>query len=165
MYRLTERDRRIGITQEMIDEAYERVKASHYIGTDLEPFISYLPQYRKEGNQYVIDGVAPYMTVDGRVREMTRAHEGRRYDLMTFINPSESDLLPVEVITPAGEVRRLYCPPQACLAVYIDPEGGVHTGTAKLGGTRGAAVSNPYEDAETSAVGRALAMAGFGLIP
>ncbi len=164
MYKVTAQDKANGVTQDMIDVVYPRVEASGYAGTPIEPFISYIGNRKLVGNEWRTVGVSPYVTVDGRVKEMVKANAGQRYDLLTFSNPSES-ILPVKVLSHTGAAIELYCPPMAALAVYIDPLGGTHTGTAKMGGTAGAAKTNPYEDAETSAVGRALGLAGFGLIP
>lgn len=86
----------------------------------------------------------PYMAVDGRVQMMVDEHrrEGARFSFSQEIDWEHH-----------------------LLTVYFESELiGKTVGTAKIGiGGTGADQTNPVENAQTSAVGRALANAGYGL--
>lgn len=86
----------------------------------------------------------PYMAVDGRVQMMVDEHrrEGAKFSFSQEIDWEHH-----------------------LLTVYFESELiGKTVGTAKIGiGGTGADQTNPVENAQTSAVGRALANAGYGL--
>lgn len=87
---------------------------------------------------------APYMAVDGRIMMMRDEHrkEGAKYSFSQEIDWEHN-----------------------LLTIYWESElYGRTIGTAKIGiGGSGADATNPVENAQTSAVGRALAQAGYGL--
>jgi hypothetical protein len=95
----------------------------------------------QDGSVYVTIAL-PYMTVDGRIRWVRDEH--RKAEKALNIN--------TEVLN--GFVR----------ATVQSELLGSATATAKIGSTSGVDKTNPIENAETSAVGRALGFLGYGLI-
>ena len=137
-----------------LEEAKLRVTQSGYADTDLESYIVFIKRWDKEAE---IHRFNPYMTVDGRVKEVKDSlKDDQSFSIRTYFNTDESDQsLEDNIIVPA----------RSCLAVFTDPYGGIHFGTASIGTSGVVDKTNPYENAETSAVGRALGLAGYGLIP
>lgn len=84
----------------------------------------------------------PYMSVDGRVKWARDEHKT------------------------AGK-KLIFCPPvfkNGLVSITVDSEiYGEATGTAKIGKGGGVDATNPIENAETSAIGRALGFLGYGL--
>lgn len=84
----------------------------------------------------------PYMSVDGRVKWARDEHKA------------------------AGK-KLTFCPPvfkNGLVSITVDSEiYGEATGTAKIGKGGGVDSTNPIENAETSAIGRALGFLGYGL--
>lgn len=95
----------------------------------------------QDGSVYVTIAL-PYMTVDGRIRWARDEH--RKAEKALNIN--------TEVLN--GFVR----------ATVQSELLGSATATAKIGANSGVDKTNPIENAETSAVGRALGFLGYGLI-
>lgn len=141
--------------------AKKAVEQSGYAGTALEHFITFIKRTNKKTGTVTFN---PYMTVDGRIAEVaSEVEEYGPFSIWTYFNTNELDKQfaavvdenPVNIIVPA----------QSCVAVFQDPRGGIHFGTASIGSTGMVDKTNPLENAETSAVGRALGLAGYGLIP
>lgn len=87
----------------------------------------------------------PYTSVDGRVAWARDEHleAGKRLNFM----PAKYDF--------ANGI---------CQVTVVSELRGEATGTAKIGGTGMADKTHPYENAETSAIGRALGFLGYGLL-
>lgn len=149
-----------------MDEAKEAVEKAGFKDTPYEAYVVYLGRWDKKAQ---VERMNPYMMVDGRVKQAKDDTEGQ-YSLFTYINTSAEDIT-LSVRTGAnpavaGALSDLVVVPQrACLAIFIGPSGHVITGTASIGTKGMVDKTNPIENAETSAVGRALAFAGYGLIP
>lgn len=143
------------------EEAKRAVAQSGYVGTTFENFITFIKRHDKRAG---VDRFNPYMTVDGRIKEVAiEVMEEGCFSIWTYFNTNEVDKQFAAVI---GENPvNLIVPGRSCLAVFQDPRGGVHFGTASIGSTGMVDRTNPLENAETSAVGRALGLAGYGLIP
>jgi hypothetical protein len=136
-----------------LEEAKLRIEQSGYADTELEPYIVLIKRWDKEAE---IHRFNPYMTVDGRVKELRGSlSDGQTFSIRTYFNTSDLDQVLGDLVIPA----------RSCVAVFTDPSGGVHHGTASIGTSGMVDQTNPYENAETSAVGRALGLAGYGLIP
>jgi hypothetical protein len=167
---LTAQQRADGMTQEMLNLAHEAVI------TELEDnplllrllrYISYIPRREKIGNSWQVTGVQPYMQVAGRIKILGSANAtGEAVGIQTFCNTSPAPERIPWYNLDGQRVGLLLVPAMACLAVLYNRENQaiLRTGTAKLGGERGAAKNCPIEDAETSAVGRCLGLAGIGEI-
>lgn len=115
--------------------------------------------FSREGKTYAIIEV-PYFRVDGRVKMFVDAHmlpDGSRAKFRIESNIDEIN----RVIEKAGDL-----PPKYTLVVRIHSDiFGTLEGVSRINwGGSGADATNPVENAYTSAVGRALALAGFGLI-
>lgn len=122
--------------QKVLDEAQAKIDLAY----DTTP-----PEYH--GFITVIKG-NPYMKVDGRVAMARDEHRelGKRLDIMKATFDTVFD-------TPMCQVT-----------VYSEIF-GMATGTSKVFiGGRGVDQTNPLENAETSAVGRALGFMGYGLL-
>ena len=156
-----------GITQEMLSQAF-RIALAHVSDRyDLLDFVSYIPRRAKVGGKWVTTDVGAYMKVDGRLVALGGLEAtGEQVGLITHIN-AEAVTLKVPWYNAEGlRINTLLIPPRAAVAVLynLETRNILRTGTAKVGGSAGAAKTCPYEDAETSAVGRVLGFAGFGLI-
>lgn len=136
-----------------MEEARRRVEQAKYAGTELEPYIVFIKRWDKEAE---IHRYNPYMTVDGRVKELVDGlPDGQTFSIRTYFNTGDHDQF----------VENFVIPARSCVAILTDPGGGVHFGTASIGSTGMVDKTNAIENAETSAVGRALGLAGYGLIP
>lgn len=139
------------------EEARLAVEQSGYANTSFENHITFIKRHDKKAG---VDRFNPYMTVDGRV---LLAKEDGPFSVYTYFNTNELDKQLAAVI---GETHiNVVIPGQSCLAIFVDSKGGIHFGTASIGSTGMVDKTNPLENAETSAVGRALGLAGYGLIP
>lgn len=103
-----------------------------------------LGMWYKDGVLYVIVKV-PYMSVDGRVQWARDEHKKAGKKLM-FHPPVIDRNAGLVSVTVESEIL------------------GSATGTAKIGNGSGVDKTNPIENAETSAIGRALGFLGYGLI-
>jgi hypothetical protein len=136
-----------------MEEARRRVEQAKYADTELEPYIVFIKRWDKEAE---IHRYNPYMTVDGRVKELVDGlPDGQTFSIRTYFNTGDHDQF----------VENFVIPARSCVAILTDPGGGVHFGTASIGSTGMVDKTNAIENAETSAVGRALGLAGYGLIP
>jgi hypothetical protein len=102
--------------------------------------------YANNGKTYLSQQV-PYMTVDGRIA--------------MAVDEALKKGTQIEIGAPEfHEVnQKLIC------NVTVKTARGIATGTAKVGiGGGGVDLSNPFENAQTSAIGRALGFQGYGLI-
>jgi hypothetical protein len=139
--------------EKTLKEAEEAIKKSYEQSRGYEHYIKLLPRKKNIGTErsphYVVVEV-PYMMVDGRVKMMLDEH--REAKQRYVIHPAEF------FTSPDGKTL-------LCKVTVESPLRGTATGTAKVGlnGT-GVDATNPYENAETSAIGRALGFLGYGLI-
>jgi hypothetical protein len=125
----------------------------------LEKYLAYIMPMnhsKKLPDGSYVDVETAYMTVDGRVKMAMDCEKWPKYSIRTWANPTD-DLLRVNT--------DMIVPPHHVVAMVTSPDGNVWFGTAQMGGAGIAASKNPIETGETSAVGRALGLAGFGLIP
>jgi len=167
--RLTPEQANSGMTQEMLDRAFQM--ALQLVGDrlDLLQFISYIPKRQQVNGRWRVVDVQAYMQVDGRLQILGGiGRKGHEVGLQTFLN-AEDITLKIPWYNATGErTGVVVVPPMSCVAVVYSLENPdrqiLRTGTAKIGGDKGAAKSCPYEDAETSAVGRVLGFAGIGLL-
>jgi hypothetical protein len=111
------------------------------------PYLIFMRRTRKIGQQSITVDL-PYLTVDGRIAWAVDEHRARDGTL-------EIDTT-FETEPTSGQV--------VCKAVITSSLYGRATGHARavLGGS-GADATNPLENAETSAVGRALGFLGYGI--
>jgi|GEM_PF-3710586 len=130
----------------VLTEAKEKIEAARAAAGEYGNYIKLLPKTVKTGAERVLVEV-PYMTVEGRVRMMVDEHKkaGQKFEIRPaeFIQaPDGKTLLArVTVVTMRGETT-------------------AHA-IVNIGGS-GVDSTNPYENAETSAVGRALGLQGYG---
>jgi len=139
----------------MMEEARQRVKQAGYAGTELEAYITYIKRWDKAADTHRFN---PYMTVDGRIKEARADNE--KFSIRTYFNTGLEDIR-VHI----GEYAEIIVPARCCVALFSDQDDTVHMGTASIGTEGMVDRTNPLENAETSAVGRALGLAGYGLIP
>ena len=146
---------------EELEEAKEKIKQAEYEGTQFEPYIVFIKRWDKDAGVHRFN---PYMTVDGRILECRDDNE-KKYSIFTYINTGEEDTV-ISVLRVKEERTGgvLMVPARSCLAILIR-DSGITTGTASIGSAGMVDKTNPIENAETSAVGRALAFAGYGIIP
>lgn len=143
-----------------IKQAYERVEKKYH------PFLTLLPQNEKVANYemtldeklkslglFTNNGATylsikkPYMSIDGRVQ--------------MAVDEAMKEGKPLEIGEPSfNEIGgQLIC------SVRVKTPRGIATGSAKVGiGGSGVDRTNPIENAETSAIGRALGFLGYGLV-
>lgn len=138
-----------------MEEAKQRVKQAGYADGPLEAYITYIKRWDKAASVHRFN---PYMTVDGRVKEAKEANE--RFQIFTYFNTDTGDIR-----VSIGELGEIVVPARCCVAMFYDNSGHIHMGTASIGTEGMVDRTNPLENAETSAVGRALGLAGYGLIP
>mgnify|MGYP001057398163 CR=1 FL=1 len=113
-------------------------------------YITVIERRRKEGQQWVVEE-APYMSVDGRLA-MANADHRRQGKKLIFHDP----------------VVLVDTPEQLTLMVVVESElYGRRHGIATSRKQDGSPIEreHPWEIAETSALGRALAAMGYGLLP
>ncbi|MBE0427689.1 MAG: hypothetical protein IBX72_13735 [Nitrospirae bacterium] len=139
--------------EKTLKESEEAVKKAYEQSKGYEHYIKLLPRRKNIGTErsphYVVVEV-PYMTIDGRVKMLLEEHRDTKQRYV--IHPAEF------FTAPDGKTL-------LCRVTVESPLRGTATGTAKVGlnGT-GVDATNPYENAETSAIGRALGFLGYGLI-
>lgn len=137
--------------EQILKEAQEAIKKAYEQCKGYEHFIKLLPRKKNIGTDnspYYVQIDTPYMTVDGRIAMLVDEHRGKQ---KYIIQPAEFFLAP--------DGKTLLC------KVTVESLRGVATGTAKVGlNGNGVDSTNPYENAETSALGRALGFLGYGLI-
>ncbi len=133
-------------------ESEEIAKNAYQASRGYEPFIKLLPLRKNIGNRtnpYFVEIAMPYMTVAGRLKMMADEHieSKEKYE----IKPAQFVLAP--------DTKTLLC------RMEVNSQRGSATAHAKVG-INGAGVdaSNPYENAETSALGRALGFLGYGVL-
>ena len=143
------------MTEAQLAEVRERVEAAGLGGTPWEAYIVILDRKNRETGEVTY---SPYMAVDGRVAQMLGEAKGAAVTIQTWANLGD------EAMLAQGEPG-IVVPPGHALARVITPR-GVATGTARVfvGGS-GPHRETPVEVAETSAIGRALAAMGYGLLP
>ena len=142
--------------QTLIREAQEKAERLCRLAVEQTPaeyqsFITLIEQRRKVGGSRQAPVFAtvrqPYLSVDGRVKWARDAHlrAGKRFDVQTefVVEPTSGQLLARATLT-----SELYGTVVAHARVFL--------------GGDGVNESNPLETGETSAVGRALGMCGFG---
>jgi hypothetical protein len=142
--------------QTLIREAQEKAERLCALAVEQTPaeyqsFITLIEQRRKVGGSRQAPVFAavrqPYLSVDGRVKWARDAHlrAGKRFDVQTefVVEPTSGQLLARATLT-----SELYGTVVAHARVFL--------------GGDGVNESNPLETGETSAVGRALGMCGFG---
>lgn len=164
-------------TREQIEELLGNLPATW--GVEPSDFYDYLTvlsstkdfRHQHEGGAVTRDSAlvyTPYFSVAGRVKMLEQAQRANGWRV---------DFRP-ELVTPTGSPGYLSMEERIIYRVYVeifrwnDSFGrwetlGTRSGTAWVpyaGGTD-AARSNPYEKVETSALGRALAAWGFGVLP
>jgi hypothetical protein len=140
----------------LIREAQDRAERLCALAVDQTPaayqsFITLIGQRRKVGGSRQAPVFAtvrqPYLSVDGRVKWARDEHlrAGKRFDVQTefVVEPTSGQLLARATLT-----SEIYGTVVAHARVFLGGD-GVHE-------------SNPLETGETSAVGRALGMWGFG---
>ncbi len=142
--------------QALIREAHDKAERLCALAVEQTPaeyqsFITLIEQRRKVGGSRQAPIFAtvrqPYLSVDGRVKWARDAHlrAGKRFDVQTefVVEPTSGQLLARATLT-----SELYGTVVAHARVFL--------------GGDGVNESNPLETGETSAVGRALGMWGFG---
>jgi hypothetical protein len=142
--------------QTLIREAQDKAERLCALAVEQTPaeyqsFITLIEQRRKVGGSRQAPVFAtvrqPYLSVDGRVKWARDAHlqAGKRFDVQTefVVEPTSGQLLARATLT-----SELYGTVVAHARVFL--------------GGDGVNESNPIETGETSAVGRALGMWGFG---
>lgn len=119
-----------------------------YIGTAYEPYVILLSHNKKNdaGEWKII--ITPYMQVDGRVKEASDEAKGK--PALSYASQIVKDDDQVLVMHATVTTAR-----------------GTASGTSAIykRTMKGVDAENPYEVCETSAVGRALAFLGYGIIP
>lgn len=144
-------------TEDVVKDVIERAeqacqKAMQVTPAEYREFLAFLPRHKRAGgtraNPVYTTVLEPYMSVDGRVKMAMDDHRaaGATLSIQTSfeVEPHSGQLL--------------------CKAVVISVLLGSATAHARvfLGGS-GVDATNPLENAETSAVGRALGFLGYGL--
>lgn len=157
---LTKAKGAIAHTKQEIVQAKERIPAEYH------DFLVLLPQNVKiNDNKYTVSRDAqeigifshdkgtyvsiekPYMTVDGRLR-MARDEHAKDNKKLDILSP---------VFVPFNE--------RIIVSVTVESEiHGTTTGTIEVGQGGGVDYSNPFANAQTSAIGRALGFMGYGLL-
>lgn len=100
----------------------------------------------------------PYRTVDGRCVEAADRAGDKPYSILTWANTASEP-----VYLQYGDLP-LVIMPGTCVSLYKDARGGLFIGTAAISGVMGSDASS-VENGETSSIGRALGVAGIGIIP
>ena len=133
-------------------EAEEAIKLAYASSKGYESFIRLLPMKRNIGSKtapHFVETVMPYMTVAGRLKMMVDEH---------ILHKAKYEIKAAQFIY-APDAKTLLC------RVEVHTMRGVVTAHAKVGiGGFGIDASNPYENAETSALGRALGFLGYGVL-
>lgn len=130
----------------------EIAKAAYQQAGAYSNFIKLLPHKKNVGTQanpFYVDIEAPYMTVDGKIKMAVDEHMSQGKDLV--IDKAEFFL------APDGKT-------QLCRVTVHSSIRGTVSGTIEVGSGGGVDKYNPYANAETSAVGRALGFLGYGLL-
>jgi len=142
------------------EEARLAVEQSSYADTRFENYITFIKRHDKKAG---VDRFNPYMTVDGRILLIKEEAGDKPFSIFTYFNTGEEDRA-LSIVSDGAPVN-IIIPARSCVAMLVDHKGGTHFGTASIGSTGMVDKTNPLENAETSAVGRALGLAGYGLIP
>lgn len=133
-------------------ENEETVKIAYATNKGYESFIKLLPQKKNIGgksNPYFVEIAMPYVTVAGRLKMMADEHIAAqcKYE----IKAAQFILAP--------DTKTLLC------RIEVDSLRGAVAAHAKVGINGGGVdATNPYENAETSAIGRALGFLGYGVL-
>lgn len=135
---------------EKIKTEAEKVIAAAYKGNPgYGQFIKCLSQKKNIGSQsspFWVEVETPYMTVDGRIKM-----------LVDDVSAAPFTISPVRFESGADGT--------VLARVTITTAKAVASGTAKVGiGGSGVDSRNPYENGETSCIGRALGFLGYGLL-
>lgn len=143
-------DPKAQLAKAVADNERDLMAALESVPAEYRGYITILEQSKKVAGSKQSPVYAPiktaYMAVDGRVKMFTDAHasDGSRFTITTELY--------------FGDYPH-------CRAIVSSDKHGGATGTAKIGfGGGGADSTNPIENAETSAVGRALGFLGYGLL-
>lgn len=136
--------------EKILKEAADTVRQAFEDNKGYEKYIKLLPQSKNVGtknNSMYIQFDVPYMTVEGRVRMCVDEH---------IKNKTKFKITPAS-FEQAPDGKTMIC------RVTVESLRGTVTGTAKVGLNGGGVdATNPYENAETSALGRALGFLGYG---
>src|SRR5208337_308507 len=114
-------------------------------------FIKVLTQRKNIGTQqssFYVELETPYMVIDGRVVEAREEH--REAGKILEFEPANFHM------SPDGKT-------QLCSVRVVSQIRGTATGTIEVGTSSPVDRTNPYANAETSALGRALGFLGYGL--
>lgn len=129
-----------------------RGKLGRYEGTPYADYVTFISRNVNKGTRenpvwYTIEN--PYMQVDGRVQEAQTEHAaaGKQMHILTELVSDDDTRVVFKCI------------------VTSDLHGSATGWSVAKRGGEGVESSSPYEVAETSAVGRALGLMGYGLIP
>jgi hypothetical protein len=145
-------DRRVQEAEAQAEQVCQRAVAC--TPAAYQPYLMRLPQRKKLDRDLFVRIQVPYMGVDGRVKMARDEHleKGGLLNIQTrFVpEPISGQLLCVATVhsTLYGEVT-------AHARVFLGGEGGTVTNPVDM--------TNPLENAESSAVGRALGFLGYGL--
>ncbi len=137
---------------DMKKEADKALKQAFDKSGKYSEFIRVLSQRKNIGmreSPYWVTLDIPYMTVDGRITIMVEEHTEKNAKFE--IKPVKFNLGP--------DTKTLLC------EATVETMRGTATAHAKVGlNGSGVDSTNPYENAETSAIGRALGFLGYGLL-
>lgn len=138
-----------GKAEKIKRETAEVMAAAYAANLGYGQFIKPLSQKKNIGTQESpvwVEIETPYMTVDGRIQMLVDDKEAVPFCIspVSFEQGPDGTLL---------------------ARVTVSTRKGTASGTAKVGiGGKGIDARNPYENAETSAIGRALGFLGYGLL-
>ena len=149
-------------TSNEVREFLERLPQNKAWQTHIKDYARYIQVIKARGRK---PGWNLYMRVDGRIQQFVDEHGagGGTYSINVVNSDIVSTVAMVEGTPTAVDMYVLTVQIESTLD-YIGSAMGTGSGVLHAGISQGADKTNPIENAETSAVGRALGLLGYGMI-